>query len=124
MDTLLDVGSAYIKSVSTFVQEVQKGVVDDEKDIQILAYQILHKTTTMLPLQMLEVLDSLPPLFMKGLVDMLKHAKGMDYVSPPSPLFFALLTISFFLSFFLSVFLSFPIFFFRAPCVFCMHVFV
>jgi hypothetical protein len=88
LDTLLDVGSAYIKSVPTFVQEVQKGVVDDEKDIQILAYQILHKTATMLPLQMLEVLDSLPTLFMKGLVDMLKHAKGMESNSPTVFFFF------------------------------------
>eukprot|EP00455_Lapot_gusevi_P028577 TRINITY_DN3053_c0_g2_i1.p1 TRINITY_DN3053_c0_g2~~TRINITY_DN3053_c0_g2_i1.p1 ORF type:complete len:1239 (+),score=571.04 TRINITY_DN3053_c0_g2_i1:71-3787(+) len=74
METLVDVASE-ILNIHEFVRHLQEGLNDDEKDIQLITYQIFYKIATWRGVQLLEVVEDLPPLLTKGITKKLKEAK-------------------------------------------------
>lgn len=63
--------------MSEFIRQVRKGL-NDTDDIQILSYQILDKIALWQGAALLETLDELPPLVMKGVKEKLKEAKQTE----------------------------------------------
>lgn len=77
IETLVDVAAPFL-DVGLVTKSLHNGFTDDEADIQILTYQIIYKLAKVRGASLLDSVEELPPLLLKGITTKLKQSKEAD----------------------------------------------